>query len=559
MNFFKTSKRIKQVVTVFMRHGFGGVIDQMHLGKYIPFMHRLRSMGQWPPVRTLSVPARLREAFEELGPTFVKFAQVLSARPDMITPGYAEEFKKLQDSVPPFPTEQARAIIEEELGVPFDTVFAEFGPPVAAASIAQVHKARLKDGRTVAVKIQRPGIAEQLEVDGEILAAIAEQLEQHVPESRFFNPVAMVNEFKRTVKKELLFTEEARNLCRFRRNFKGVEQVHFPEVVQDFTTERVLLMQWIEGERIDKVRVDAACPTPEMKALAGVGLNAYFKMVFEDGFFHADPHPGNILVMPDGRVCFLDFGIVGRVSDELKSTLAHTLTAIVSRDYDHLIDKYIELGIVPSDVEPEEFRREFKSDLVDFMEPFYGRSLREMGLEQYLDMLMHLAMKHHLRVPQELMLINRALLILHDIGMTLDPDFDLVKTAEPYVSKLVMTQVDPKRMIGRMAKEFAEAGDFVMTLPKTLRSLLKKTMRGELRLKMSHEGLDHLIQDMDRSSNRIAFALVISAMLISSAIMHAFDVGPAIYGISVLGMFTFGFAAVMGVWLIISIMRSGRM
>ncbi|MDP2168438.1 MAG: AarF/UbiB family protein [Thermodesulfovibrionales bacterium] len=556
---YKAARRLQQIVNVFLRHGFGRVIDQIHLGKYIPFRKRLKTFGQWPALKGPTVPERLRVAFAELGPSFIKLAQVLSSRPDLISARYADEFKKLQDEVPPFPAEEAKKIIEAEIKMPVSAMFLDFTPaPVAAASIAQVHHATLLDGSRVIVKVQRPNIKEQIETDIDIMTTAARLIERYVPESRFFNLQGIVQEFSRTVRKELDFTEEARNCCRFRKNFENDPDVYIPKVYPEFLSEKVLVMERIEGVRIDDIAGIEARGL-DRKRLAKIGIGSYFKMILEDGFFHADPHPGNIFAMQGSRIGFMDFGIVGRVTDEMKETMAHTFLALISKDFDKLIDQYIELGLVPEDIDLDEFRKDFKADLSDFLEPLYGMTLGEIDFGQYLSTVIQLAMKHNMKIPSDLLLINKAMLILENIGVQLDPDFDFVAASEPYASKLARKRLSPSRIYASISKNITEAGDFFLLFPKQMKKLIRKLLKDDFHMKLTHIGLDQLIKDMDRSSNRIAFALVISSIIISSAIMHATGAGPTIYGMSVLGFLAFGFASLLGIWLIISIIRSGRL
>ncbi|MEJ2253680.1 MAG: AarF/ABC1/UbiB kinase family protein [Nitrospirota bacterium] len=556
---YKTARRLQQVVNVFLKHGFGSIIDRIQLGRHIPLLRRLKSFGKWPSMREPSVPERLRRAFAELGPSFIKLAQVLSSRPDLITPRYADEFKKLQDKVPPFPAEEARRIVEEELGMPLDRAFLHFGDEtLAAASIAQVHPATLLDGTDVVVKVQRPDIREQLDVDIEILLTMARLIEANIPEAKFFNPMGIVQEFQKNVKREMDFVQEGRSACRFRRNFEGNVNVYIPVVYPEFNTERVLVMERIHGVRVDDI-AGIERLGHDRKELARIGVDAYFKMILEDGFFHADPHPGNIFVMPSGQMGFMDFGIVGRVTEEMKTTLASTFVAFIYKDWDKLIDRYIELGLVPEDVDLEDFRKEFKADLVDLLEPLYGLTLRELDFAQYLETVVHLAMRHNLRIPSDLLLIDKAILVLEDLGTRLDPDFDFMSASEPYVTKLMRERFRPGKVVREAANEVQEATEFFVFLPKQMKKIIRKVLRNDIHMKLTHMGLEHFIRDMDRSSNRVSFAMIVSSILISSAIMHATGVGPTIYGMSVLGFITFGFAAILGVWLLVSIIRSGRL
>ncbi len=556
---YKNVNRVRQIVNVLLKYGFGKLIDQVHLNRFIPFRTRLRAFGQWPPLKSPTTPERLRKAFAELGPSFIKLAQILSTRPDLITKPFADEFKKLQDRVPPFPSEEAKRIIEEETGLPIDDIFSKLEAlPVAAASIAQVHHGTLLDGSDVIIKVQRPGIREQIETDINILTSVACLMERYISESAFYNPTGIVEEFARTVRKELDFTQEARNCVRFGRNFSGSHDVYIPKIFSEFTTEKILVMERINGVRIDDLGGITKLGLDRVR-LARVGVDAYFKQILEDGFFHADPHAGNIFAMPDGRIGFMDFGIVGRVSPELRETMANTFLALIHKDFDKLIEQYIELGLVPEHLDLDVFRREFKADLADFLEPLYGLTLQELNFAEYIDTVTHLAVKHKLRIPADLLLVNKAMLILENLGRELDPNFNFIAAAEPYASKLVRERIRPGRLYEKARKNIMEVSDFFTLFPKQMKQIIRKVLKDDIHLKMTHVGLEKLIRDMDRSSNRIAFSMIISAILLSSAIMHAMGVGPSIYGMSVLGFLTFGFAFILGIWLIVSIIRSGRL
>lgn len=556
---YKSANRVRQIINVFLKYGFGKIIDQIHLSRFVPFRKRIRSFGQWPSVKEPAVAERLRMAFAELGPSFIKLAQLLSSRPDLVTKLFTDEFKKLQDRVPPFPSSEAMQIVEQETAKTIDQVFSQFDPvPIAAASIAQVHHATLTDGTNVVVKVQRPRIKEQIEIDISILSFVAALIEKYIPESSFFNPRGIVEEFTRTVRKELDFLEEARNCARFRRNFERDPDVHIPQVYSNFSTERIIVMERIEGVRIDDIEGITKLGLNHAK-LAKTGVNAYFKQILEDGFFHADPHAGNIFAMPSGKIGFMDFGIVGRVSPDLRETMANTFLALINKDFDSLIDQYIELGLIPEHVDLDVFRKEFKADLADFLEPLYGLTIKEINFAEYLDTIMHLAIKHNIKIPSDLLLVNKAMLILENIGRELDPDFDFISAAEPYASKIIKERMKPGRIYEKARKNIMDISDFALLFPKQIRQVVQKILRDDFQIKMTHIGMDRFIRDMDRSSNRISFSMIIAAILLSSAIMHATAAGPQVFGVSLLGISAFGIALLLGIWLIISIIRSGRL
>jgi ubiquinone biosynthesis protein len=556
---YRSARRLQQIINVFLKYGFGQIIDQVHLGVYVPFKKRLRAFGAWPAVKGPSAAEGLRKAFAELGPSFIKLAQLLSSRADLITDRFANEFRKLQDEVPPFSVREVRQIMEEDLSEPLEAFFLSFDEtPIAAASIAQVHRARLLSGEDVVVKVQRPHIREDIESDISIMSFVARLLEKNVPESRFFNPSGIVEEFSKTVKKELNFVEEARNCARLKKNFEAYPGVHIPKVYEEFSTERVLVLEMIEGVRIDNIAAIDAMGV-DKKKLARHGLDVYFKQILEDGFFHGDPHPGNILIKPGGEIAFLDFGIVGRVSVEVKEIIAGTFMALIDKDFEGLVDHYIELGMVADDIDTDSFKREFKSDLVDLLEPLYGLQLQEIQFTQFLDTITRLAIKHNLRIPAELLLINKTLMMLENLCRHLDPRIDVIAAAEPFASKLGLKGMNPFKMYEKARQNAKEISDFVQIFPKQMKKLMKKAVKDDLQIKMYHVNLPEFIKDMDRASNRIAFAMIVSSIILSSAIMHATGVLPTVFGLSFLGLISFVVAFFLGLWLIISIIRSGRL
>ena len=557
---FRAAKRLREIVNVFIRHGFGNLVDQIHLGRYVSLTKRIKSYGHLPSLlKGPKLAERLRLAFEELGPSFIKLAQVLSTRPDLIPSTYTQEFERLQDRVPPFPYEEARAIIEEEITEPFETVFRQFERiPIAAASIAQVHRAVLMDGTKVIVKVQRPEIRENLESDMDILYYVAKLLETYVPDSRYLNPTGIVSEFEKTVLKELDFIVEGRNCQRFWNNFHGFEGVHIPKTFQNLMTDKVLVLERIDGVRIDDLDGIAKMGL-DPREIARRAMDAYFKMVLVDGIFHGDPHPGNLIVMKDGAIGFMDFGITGQINEETKTLLSNVFMALIQKDFDSLVDVLIMLGLVPENTDIDEFRRLLKSDLRDLIEPLYGLSMNEIDFARYLDETLDIIVKHKTRVPSDLLLLDKVVMMLEGIVLKLDPEIDIMEAMKPYMSHVTFEKMSPGKAVDEAFKGLKESGMFLKYFPRQIKKILWKVIRDEVVVKLSLKGLDTLIRDIDRSSNRLSVAMIISAVLISSAIMHATGVGPTVYGMSVLGFMVFGFAAVLGIALIISIIRSGRL
>ena len=555
---YKNINRIRQIVNILLKHGFGQFIEQVNLQRFIPLRKRIKYFARWQEVERHTIPQRLRMAFSELGPSFIKLAQILSSRPDLITNKYADEFKKLQDRVPPFAAEKARLMIESEFKISLEDIFSHFDDtPVAAASIAQVHNAVLKTGEKVVVKIQRPGIRDTIETDIAVLNAVARLILKYIPESKFFDPEGIVNEFARSVKKELDFIAEAKNLQRFRRNFAENEDICIPAIYPDLLSGKAIVMERIEGTRIDDIEAIDAFGINRCD-LARRGVNAYFKMIFEDGFFHADPHPGNIFVMPDGKIGLVDFGIVGWLAPDMMENIANAFLAVMRRDFDRLIDIYWDLGLIADEVDIEAFRREFRSDLAYLLEPLYEVTISEVNFPEYLEALTHLVIKHGLKVPSDLLLMNKTILILDNIGRQLDPNFNAVTAAEPYAAKLIKKRLSPQRFLDKTKENVTEIGDMIIDTPKQLNRLLKKALRDEISFKIDPIGMESLIKDIDRSSNRLAFSIVVAATIVASSMLVQSDIGGKIFGLSTIGAVGFLVAFLLGVRLLLSIIKSGR-
>ncbi len=556
---YRNINRVRQIVNVFVKHGFGQFIEQLNLQRVLPFRKRLKILGTPPELTGHSIPERLRLAFEELGPSFIKLAQVLASRPDLITQPFADEFKKLQDEAPPFPFDDVIETIKKDLGRSPAEIFERIDKtPVAAASIAQVHYATLNDGTPVVIKVQRPKIPEIIETDITILKAITSRMVKYIPETEFFNPTGIVEEFSRTIRKELDFTEEGKNAGRFRRNFANHPHIVIPAIFPEFMSKRLLVMERIEGVRIDDIEGINRLGLDRTE-IARIGVDAYFKMFLEDGFFHADPHPGNIFVLPDGRLGLVDFGIIGWLSPDMMETIASALIALVRKDFDSLIDQYIALGLVTEDVDIEAFKREFKSDIIDFLIPLYDLTIAEINIAKYLDTLMHVAIKHRMKIPSDLLLLNKSMLILDSIGRELDPNFNFISIAEPYASRLIKNRYNPARIYRKVQKQFDDLTDFAVTTPKQVRILMRKALKDDIHIKMTPLGLDRLIMDIDRSTNRLAFSIVIAAIILSSSILTLSDTGGRIFDIPLLGLAGFLMAFMLGLWLLYSIIRSGRL
>lgn len=556
---YLSARRFQEIINVLIKHGFGQIIDQIHLGRYIPFKKRIKSFGRWPSVKGPSVAERLRYAFEELGPTFIKLGQLLASRPDLVGVNYAREFKRLQDNVPPFAVKEVYEIIENELNLSTEKIFKQFNPePIAAASIAQVHEATLMDGSKVIVKVRRPGIKEQILLDITILQTVAKLIEKYIPESKLFNPTQVVEEFAKSITRELDFRREAKNAFIFRENFKNVSDVIIPYVHKEFTTEKIIVLEKIEGFRIDNLNLLKE-KNINLENLVNTVINMYFKQIFEDGFFHGDPHPGNILVTEDGRVALVDFGIVGKVDEEFQEAFANIALAIINQDIESLISEYLKLGIIPEEIDREKLTKELKEDLEDILFPIYSYRFEEFRISEFLESIIKTALKHRLRLLPELFLIDKVLIMLEGLAKELCPHASIVELIKPYANKILSKRFQPNFYINKTLKALKELRDAAENIPLQIKTILKKAVKDEVTVKMFIVNLPEFIKDIDKASNKISFSLIVSAMIISSAIMHATQLKPLIYGISLLGLITGIIAFALGLWLIISIIKSGKL
>ncbi|MCK4518603.1 MAG: hypothetical protein KAU12_00650 [Candidatus Omnitrophica bacterium] len=548
-------RRLRQILQVFVKYGFGYIVDRLRIEQNVIG----KKVINIKPIRKLDVfdqtaAVRARKVLEELGPTFIKLGQILSTRADLIPVELCKEFEKLQDRVPSFEYEKVEEQISSEFKQPIKKIYKKFSPePTAAASLAQVHIAELRSGQKVVVKVQRPGIKKIITTDLEILYSLAKLAEKYIEESKIYKPVEVIDEFRKTILKEVDFNREARNIDIFRRNFKDNEKVCFPAVFHDLSTKKILTIEQIKGikisdvEKINKSGLDR-------KQLAINGANVVLKQVFIDGFFHADPHPGNIFAIDNNGVAFLDCGMVGRVDEEMKEQIAAILTAFIERDVFEMARVIMAVGSVDeADV------KGLNADITELMENYYGISLEELKMGKFLTEMMDIISQNRIKIPPDLFLLAKALLTIEGIGRKLDPDFNMVARTKPFMEKLIKQRYSPKR-IAREIKRLARGlYAFTSSLPRDLSLVLGKMKKGTLIVEFEHKGLENLILQMDKVSNRIAFSLIIASLIVGSSIIMQTNKGPLFLDFPVLGILGFLFAGLMGLWLAIAILRSGKL
>jgi ubiquinone biosynthesis protein len=541
-------ERFTEILGVLFEEGFEVAIEDVKLSHMIPFTKKV-AVGL-KPKKERKHEEKLRRTLERLGPTFIKFGQMLSVRPDLLPRHYIKELEKLQDEVRPFAFEQVKSTIEKELQKPLYDIFRSFDKkPIAAASISQVHQAILRTGEKVAVKVQRPNIQKQMFSDIDILRVLARIVEKHFPKTRSYEPLQVVSEFEAWTKKELNFLTEANNAIRFRNNFTNSPTVRIPKVFTDYTTEKILITEFINGIELHKVDELKKKGINVGIALEN-GFNALLKQVFEDGFFHADPHPGNILVMDDATIAFVDFGIVGHFDDKLKGLAVDMLSGILNQDADSVVETLLELGTTG-----EVDRDALKEDVREIIDPLQYMKVSEEHLSTIIEELVGLASKHHIQISPSFVLFGKTIVTLEGVALEYDPNFPIIEKARPFLEKLILKRYSPKEQVKSLMQETKKYKRFLQQFPEKATRALETLQRGKVQIHLEDMDINRLSHEIDKSSNRIAYSLVIAGLLIASAFLVQVDRGPFFYGVPFIAFVTFLPAAILGLILVISILK----
>jgi len=542
------------VASVLVKYGLADVVDVLHLGRSLALGTRL--VGRRPSVDpSLSRAARVRLALEALGPTFVKFGQALSLRSDLLPVELTSELTKLQEAVAPLPAGAAEEVIEAELGAPIASLFQSFeSTPLAAASIAQVHRAVLPSGDAVVVKVRRPGIGRVITADVEILRQLAALAERHVAAAAVANPKELVEEFARTIRAELDFVREGRNVERCAKDFDGDRTVRFPRVYWDRSTRAVLTLEYLDGHKVSAL-ADLGLGPYARRLIARRGADAILAQVLVHGFFHADPHPGNLLVLPDSVIGFLDFGIVGRLDEATRSSLAKVIRAIWQRDATNLAQLATEIAVAQRDVDHAALAR----DLKGLLDTYADVPLGDLSMAEVLTDVVTTARRHNLRIPSDLMLLIKSVVTIEAVGRDVDPTFKIVEHAAPLAERLWQREMRPGALAARAGETLRQALSSVAALPRELEATGRKLREGRLQVQFVHRNLDHFVSEMDRSTNRLSFAVVIGALFVASSLVMQAGAGAPDAFYSRLGLAGFLIAGFLGIGLAIGIARSGRL
>jgi ubiquinone biosynthesis protein len=544
------ARRYRQISQVLARHGLGFFISVAGLERFVP-LQRIFNRGYEQP---LSRPEHVRRALEELGPTFIKLGQIVSTRADLLPVAYQAELAKLQDAAPPLKAGVVASVIESEFSRPVDAVFGSFDPkPLAAASIGQVHAASLRNGTPVVVKVQRPGVVEQIELDLQILRSLAANASRRWPLAEEYDVVGLVHEFAHTLLAETDYIQEGRNAERFSANFAGDDSIYFPRVFWEETTNRVLTLERIGGIKVDDLAaMDAA--GIDRRQVAMNGARMVLKMVFRDRFFHADPHPGNFFIQADQRIGVVDFGMVGTVGPRIQEQLVWTLLAFTSEDADRQVDALYELGVAGRHID----RAALKRDVEHLRARYYGRPVGEIAVRPVVNDVLGVIRRHRLHLPAGYALLLKTVLMHENLVTRLDPSFEFTAVLVPYARGMMVRHFSPLgwgRSVGQAGIDLARLG---IELPQQLRRLLSSLERGDTEFAIRPSGFDPILRRVERTANRVVLGILAAAFVIALAVLlTAYHVrsDPQIAAVLIVG---FVLASVLGIYVAWSILRSGR-
>jgi ubiquinone biosynthesis protein len=552
--------RLSEIAQVMVRHGFGYFFEAHKLSDLLPGRSaedRLADMAAEQGAASSARGQHLREVLDELGPTFVKFGQLLSTRPDVVPPDIVVELRGLQDDVRPFPFEQAERVIEQELGNTLERLFLDFEPaPVAAASIGQVHRATLPNGRRVAVKVQRPGAPEKIEADLGLLYQAARLARERIRALDFVDARQLVDEFARSIRKELDYRQEARNAENFHRHFAGHPHVRVPKVYWQYTRPRVLTLEWIDG--IQLADLDLVTTTPEeRREIAYRITEAWMTMIFRHGFFHGDPHPANILLPTQaGAIGLVDFGAVGTLTDDDMSKLTGLFIDAANENLEQIPKRLGDLGVrYPKDREGE-----FLAEIRELYYRYYGASLSEVDPIQVVREGFQLIYSLNLHLPARFLLLDRTIATLASVGAELYPDFNVFEVARPYARDLMLERFSPHRVARRARRETLRYAQVIAEVPYQFHDFMEEIRDGQIEVGFVHKGLDQFLESMQNAINRLVIALIVVGGLIGSSLIGIFAKGGTnVIGVNVISIIGFALSTVLGFWLLWGVIRSGRL
>ncbi|MEH6537219.1 MAG: AarF/UbiB family protein [Psychroserpens sp.] len=543
---FKSISRYNQILTVLLKYGFEDLVYYLEEKKQYTFIQKLIPKSSRKHAMAYSKWAKMRLVCEELGPTFVKFGQILSNRPDLVPLELTFELEKLQDNVPPMPDNIAKSVVETELKDKVEHLFAWFDPqPFASASMAQVHKVTLHSGKRVALKVQRSGIHDVITEDIKVMYKIAEVLEKRMPTLKSFDPVGLVENFEDSILKEIDFINESINVQRFYNNLKNDTSLdqfaEAPKVYPEFTTSKVLALEFISGIKIDQIE-ELELKNNDIKVIARRLAISYFKQIFEYGFFHADPHPGNLFVLPNGHICYLDFGMMGSMLPRDISVFAKLFIAIDEKNVKRIIQSLQQL----SNNAPIEDMRALEFDINEFVEKYYVRDIHDNEMSTILLELKDIIIAHGLKVPTYFFLFARSLVSLEGVINKLNPELEQFEIVKPYLRKNATQKYNPILLGKKMANSFVELTNYMEEFPTDLKNAIRKINSGEVKVDITHKGMDPIVHTLQRIAKQLITTFIIIALITGASLFIIFEIGPLFNGISVLGITSFSLAVILG-------------
>ncbi len=544
--------RLSEIAQVAVRHGFGYFFETHRLTDLVPFSTRSSA----EPALGSQRGVHLREMFDELGPTFVKFGQLLSTRPDIVPPDIIAELRKLQDDVRPFPFEQVEQVVEAELGLSLERAFVDFDPtPIAAASIGQVHCATLPNGHRVAVKVQRPGAPRQIEADLALMQQAARLAKERIHALDFIDARELVDEFGRALRQELDYRSEARNADRIRQNFAGDPHVRVPRVYWTYTRARVLTLEFLDGVQLRDFN-PAAYSLEERRALAYLMAETWMTMIFRHGYFHGDPHPANILVLGVEEIGLVDFGQAGMLTDDDMTKLTRLFIDAANENVDNLPKRLSDLGVRF----PREKEDEFRAQLRELYYKYYGASLADIDPIQVIREAMQLIYSMSLKLPTRYVLLDKTIATLGAVGIELYEDFNVFEVARPFARRLVRERFEPHKLARTGRRELAKLGMVAAELPYQLHDVMEELRDGQIDVGFVHKGLGDFTARVTSALNRLTIALVVAGGLIGSSLIGIFaKTGPHLLGVNALSVVGFFLSGLLGIWLLWGVIRSGRL
>ena len=548
--------RLQEITSVLIRHGLGEFVRRIGIAGVLERAGQILHWGEAAESQKLDTPQRMRLALEELGPTFVKLGQVMATRVDLFPPAWIAEFERLHADVPPVPFETLLPELERSLGrSPFE-VFGEIETrPYAAASIAQVHRARLKDGTPVVLKIRRPGVREKIDADLRLLRRVSELAESEVPEVRRYRPAEIAAQFARSLEREVDFAVETRNVERFAQNFAGHEHVVIPKIYPEYTSEMLLVQQHVAGiPATDTAAVEMA--GLDRKLLAARGVDAFLKMILIDGFFHADPHPGNIFYLPGNKLVVIDFGMVGRLSPQRRAQVVDLLTGIARMSEEPMLEVLHDWA---GEAHVDEER--LANDVNEMVFEYEGMPLRDIRIGNVIRQFSDIVRAHSIVLPSDLSLMFKTLITLEGLGRQYDPDIHIVSHITPLVRRALAERYQPSEIVRRGRGALRELFELLGTVPRDVARLLREARRGKLRVDLDLKRLDGFGRQLDRTLDRVTVGIMTASLVIGSAIVLTVRDGPEFFGIPVLpalGLFGYLLAFLNSLWIVYGIWRSGR-